>query len=95
MTGGATVIDNCVVDDNVSGVGQTGSTHGGFMYIADAYLAIKESEFSNNFAQSNGGVGIIYRTNTEIKTLPLIIIWLGMMDLSFRFSRRPMGKVWT
>lgn len=92
VTGGTTVIDNCVVDDNISGVGQTGSTHGGFMYIADANLVIKESEFSNNFAQSNGGVGIIYRTNTEIKNSTFDHNMVGNDGSVFSFQSKTDGK---
>lgn len=67
INGGTTEISNCTADGNASGVGYMGSTVGGFMYMADGNLTIDGSEFKNNYAQGNGGVAIIYRTNTAIK----------------------------
>ena len=66
VSGGLTTVENSIIEGNVSGAGHMNSMQGGFIYITNGSLIIKDSEFRDNYAQNNGGVAYVLRSNIEI-----------------------------
>ena len=92
ITGGSTSIENSTVNENVSGVGHMLSRSGGVMYMTDANLTITDTEFKDNFAQGNGAIGLIYKSNIHIKDSMFDHNMVGNDGSAFQFQSTVSGK---
>lgn len=92
ITGGSTSIENSTVNENASGVGHMLSKNGGVMYMTDTNLTITDTEFKDNFAQGNGAIGLIYKSNIHIKDSMFDHNMVGNDGSAFQFQSTVSGK---
>ena len=92
ITGGSTSIENSTVSENASGLGHMLSRSGGVMYMTDANLTITDTEFKDNFAQGNGAIGLIYKSNIHIKDSMFDHNMVGNDGSAFQFQSTVSGK---
>lgn len=92
ITGGSTSIENSTVNENASGVGHMLFRSGGVMYMTDANLTIADTEFKDNFAQGNGAIGLIYKSNIHIKDSMFDHNMVGNDGSAFQFQSAVSGK---
>ena len=92
ITGGSTSIENSTVNENASGVGHMLFRSGGVMYMTDANLTIADTEFKDNFAQGNGAIGLIYKSNIHIKDSMFDHNMVGNDGSAFQFQSTVSGK---
>ena len=69
ITGGTTSIHDCIIEDNVAGVGRKDGVDGGFLYINRGNLGIYDSTIRDNFAQSDGGAASINNSDANINNV--------------------------
>lgn len=95
VTGGTTIIKDSVIEGNVSGVGNMNSVSGGFLYMADGDLTIEGSEFKDNYAQTNGGVGYVLKSNVKVSDSRFDHNMVGNDGSAFAFQSKVEGKYLT